>query len=257
VLLNLLSNAIKFTERGRVDVAVQSRSLNDGRVEVRFSVSDSGAGISGEDIERLFVAFQQLDGSMSRKHGGAGLGLAISRRLAELMNGTISVGSTPKRGSTFHFTIVGEPTVLAATESPEPATPPIRANRDLRILLADDDAVNRLVVTGMLQHLGYQPDAVTNGVEVLEALKRKPYDVVLMDVQMPKLDGLEVTRRIRSERGEEPYIIALTAHSLAGDRERCLAAGMNAYLSKPLSMSNLEKALNVLDGSTRRTGTQF
>jgi signal transduction histidine kinase/CheY-like chemotaxis protein len=257
VLLNLLSNAIKFTERGKVEVAVQSRPLNDGRVEVRFSVSDSGKGIYAADIDRLFVAFQQLDGSASRQHGGAGLGLAISRRLAELMNGTISVASAPKHGSTFHFTIVGEPTVLAATEPAEPAKPAATVHRTLRILLADDDAVNRLVVMGMLQHLGYQADAVNNGLEVLEALDRKRYDAVLMDVQMPELDGLEVTRRIRSERGEEPYIIALTAHSLAGDRERCLEAGMNAYLSKPLSMGELATALQVLDGAARRTGTQF
>ena len=255
VLINLLSNAIKFTERGKVEVTVQSRPLDDGRVEVRFSVSDSGAGISPADVDRLFVAFQQLDGTASRRHGGVGLGLAISRRLAELMNGKISVASAPKHGSTFHFTIVGEPTVLAATEPTEPLKPATPANRNLRILFADDDAVNRLVVMGMLQHLGYHADAVNNGLEVMEVFKR--YDVILMDVQMPGLDGLEVTRRIRSEHGDHPYIIALTAHSLAGDRERCLDAGMNDYLSKPLSMSDLEKALNAIDGSARRTGTRY
>ena len=251
VLLNLLSNAIKFTERGNVTVAVQSRPLEDGRVEVRFSVSDSGVGIAGEDAGLLFVAFQQLDGSASRQHGGAGLGLAISRRLAELMGGTITVESTPKQGSTFHFTITGDPTVLTARESPEPAAPAVPADRGFRILLAEDDAVNRMVFMGMLQYLGYQADAVHNGSEVLEVLDRKHYDAVLMDVQMPGMDGLEVTRRIRSERGEGLYIIALTAHSLAGDRERCLAAGMNAYLSKPVSMSDLEKALAALDDSAQ------
>ena len=251
VLLNLLSNAIKFTERGNVTVAVQSRPLEDGRVEVRFSVSDSGIGIAGEDAGLLFVAFQQLDGSASRQHGGAGLGLAISRRLAELMGGTITVESTPKQGSTFHFTITGDPTVLTSRETPPRAMPAVPADRGLRVLLAEDDAVNRMVFMGMLQHLGYQADAVHNGIEALEALDRKHYDAALMDVQMPGLDGLEVTRRIRSERGEGLYIIALTAHSLAGDRERCLAAGMNAYLGKPVSMSDLEKALAALDDSAR------
>jgi signal transduction histidine kinase/CheY-like chemotaxis protein len=251
VLLNLLSNAIKFTERGNVTVAVESRPLEDGRVEVRFSVSDSGVGIAGEDAGLLFVAFQQLDGSASRQHGGAGLGLAISRRLAELMGGTITVESTPKQGSTFHFTITGDPTVLTARESPELAAPAVPADRGFRILLAEDDAVNRMVFMGMLQYLGYQADAVHNGIEVLEVLEHKHYDAVLMDVQMPGMDGLEVTRRIRSERGEGLYIIALTAHSLAGDRERCLAAGMNAYLSKPVSMNDLEKALAALDDSAQ------
>lgn len=243
MLLNLLSNAVKFTTRGTVDVALSSRPLEDGRIEVRFSVSDTGPGIGHDDLERLFVAFQQIDGSSSRQHGGAGLGLAISRRLTELMGGTMTVDTQPGRGSTFHFTIVGEP--VPPDEAPaEPSRPsePTAARR-LRVLLAEDEAINRIVVLGMLQHLGYEADSVNNGIELLETLERRSYDVVLMDVQMPGMDGLEVTRRIREENGRQPYIIALTAHALAGDRERCLAAGMNDYLSKPLGLDDLRKAL--------------
>ena len=244
VLLNLLSNAIKFTEQGSVQVAVSSRAVDDGRVEVRFSVTDSGAGIAGDDVERLFAPFQQLDGSSSRQHGGAGLGLAISKRLTELMGGSIEVETAPGRGSTFQFTIAGEPASLPSIPAAEPserAGPTV--GRALRILLVEDDAINRIVVAGMLHYLGYRADEVNNGFEALQALERETYDVILTDVQMPGLDGLEVTRRIRAANGNQPHIIALTAHALSGDRERCLAAGMNDYLSKPVSMDDLQHAL--------------
>jgi signal transduction histidine kinase/CheY-like chemotaxis protein len=242
VLLNLLSNAIKFTSEGSIEVSMSTRTLDDGRVEARFSVSDTGPGIAAEELGRLFVAFQQIDGSASRQAGGAGLGLAISKRLAELMGGAITVDTEPGLGSTFHVTIAGETATLdapsVASESLE-----IAGRRPLRVLLAEDEAVNRVVVVGMLQHLGHHADSVNDGFELLEALGREPYDVVLMDVQMPGMDGLEVTRRIRAAAGEQPYIIAVTAHALAGDRERCLAAGMNDYLSKPLSLNGLKEAL--------------
>ena len=243
VLLNLLSNAIKFTPAGRIDVAVSSRSLEDGRVEVRFSVTDTGPGIAGGDLGRLFLAFQQLEGSSSRQYGGAGLGLAISKRLTELMGGTITVETAPGRGSTFHFTVVGEPAELPAPPSAEVSVQPRAGRRSLRILMAEDDVISRIVVLDMLQQLGHQADSVTNGIEALEALDRQAYDVVLMDVQMPGLDGLEVTRRIRNTTGNDVHIIALTAHALSGDRERCLAAGMNDYLSKPVRLSDLQNAL--------------
>jgi len=241
VLLNLLTNAIKFTAQGRVGVAVSSRSTDDGRVEVRFSVSDTGRGIAREDVDRLFVAFQQLDGSSSRQFPGAGLGLAISRRLTELMGGTMTVETEPDRGSTFHFTIVGEPAVVAAPERVEPS--PATSPASLRILLAEDEAVNRIVVLDMLERLGYDAVAVDNGIDALERLGAEAYDVVLMDVQMPGLDGFEVTRRIRATPGRQPHIIALTAHALSGDRERCLDAGMNDYLSKPVIMADLQQVL--------------
>jgi len=243
VLLNLLSNAIKYTSAGRVDVGVSSRLLDDGRVEVRFSVSDTGPGIASEDLERLFVAFQQVDGSASRKHGGAGLGLAISKRLTELMGGTMTVDTKPGRGSTFHFTIVGETSdlPLPAPEIVERLRPPHASS--LRILLAEDEAINRIVVLHMLEQLGYEADVVSNGIEALQAIERDTYDVILMDIQMPEMDGFEVTRRIRSAKRDQPHIIAITAHALSGDRERCLAAGMDDYLSKPVRLRDLQFAL--------------
>jgi len=242
VLLNLLSNAIKFTQQGSVEVALFTRPLANGRIEACFSVRDTGPGITSRDVGRLFVAFQQLDGSSSRQHGGAGLGLAISKRLTELMGGTIRVQSTPGRGSAFQFTIAGKPASLPSP--PETAQSRPAAPASLRILLAEDEAINRIVILGMLQHLGYEADSVNNGTEVLEALEHENYDVVLMDIQMPGLDGLEVTRRIRGDTDRaQPRIIALTAHALSGDRERCLGAGMDAYLSKPLGLRELQDAL--------------
>ena len=243
VLLNLLSNAIKFTNAGRVDVTVSSRPLDDGSVVVRFDVSDTGPGIASEDLDRLFVAFQQVDGSASRKHGGAGLGLAISKRLTELMGGTMTVDSTPGRGSIFHLTVVGKPSDLPLPASEIAEQPRPAHGLSLRILLAEDEAINRIVVLHMLRQLGYEADAANNGIEALQALERDTYDVILMDIQMPDMDGFEVTRRIRSARREQPHIIALTAHALAGDRERCLAAGMNDYLSKPVRLRDLQFAL--------------
>jgi signal transduction histidine kinase/ActR/RegA family two-component response regulator len=242
VLLNLLSNGIKFTPAGSVAVALSSRPLENGRVEVRFSVTDTGPGIAGDDLPRLFVAFQQLDGSSSRQHGGAGLGLAISQRLTELMGGTITVESTPGRGSTFTFTIAGQPAELIAPP-PSELSSQASPHRSLRILLVEDDAINRMVVLGMLQHLGYPADSANDGYEALQALARQTYDVVLMDIQMPGLDGFEVTRHIRTAPGSQPHIIAVTGHALSGDRERCLAAGMDDYLSKPVSMTDLQDAL--------------
>jgi len=243
VLLNLLSNGIKFTARGKVGVSVSSRALDDGRAEVRFSVTDTGLGIAGDDVGRLFVAFQQLDGSWSRQHGGAGLGLAISKRLTELMGGTLTVESAPGRGSTFHFTIAGEPAELPRPQPPALPRQPAPPLRPLRVLLAEDEEINRVVVLHMLEQLGHRADSVGNGIQALQALEHEAYDVVLMDVQMPGLDGFEVTRRIRDAGGKRPHIIALTAHALSGDRERCLAAGMNDYLSKPVGLVALQDAL--------------
>ncbi len=243
VLLNLLSNAIKFTSTGSVDVAVSSRPLEDGRIEVAFSVTDTGLGIASDDFGRLFVAFQQLEGSTSRRFGGAGLGLAISKRLTELMGGTITVDSAPGRGSTFRFTITGEAVAFPATPAAlQPGQQPA-AQRPLRILLAEDDAINRVVVMDMLEQLGHHADSASDGLEALRALEQQTYDVVLMDVQMPGMDGLEVTRRLRSAGSDRIRIVALTAHALSGDRERCLAAGMNGYLSKPVRFADLQNAL--------------
>jgi signal transduction histidine kinase/HPt (histidine-containing phosphotransfer) domain-containing protein/ActR/RegA family two-component response regulator len=246
VLLNLLGNAVKFTPRGEVRVAVSARTLSDGRVEAHFAVTDTGIGIPREELGRLFVAFQQLDGSLARKHGGTGLGLAISKSLTELMGGEIWAESTAGKGSTFHFTIVGE----AAAAPLRRAVLPDRGDRSgarhpLRILVAEDHPLNRQVMLGLLEHLGYGADIAGNGGEALEALARQGYDVVLMDVQMPEMDGLETTRRIRRQlpADRQPRIFALTAHAMSGDRERCLEAGMDGYLSKPVQIADLAAVL--------------
>jgi signal transduction histidine kinase/DNA-binding NarL/FixJ family response regulator len=247
VLVNLLGNAVKFTPRGEVRLSLSARHLEEGRWEAHFAVADTGIGIAAEDLDRLFVAFQQLEASLSRRHGGTGLGLAISKRLTELMGGRIWAESTVGQGSTFHFTIVGE---AAAVPILRPVAPR-GSGRDLarfhplRILLAEDHPVNQQVILGLLRHLGYQADLARNGQEALAALAREHYDVVLMDVQMPEMDGLEATRRLRRELPAEcqPRVLAMTAHAMFEDRERCLEAGMDGYLSKPVQIADLEAAL--------------
>jgi CheY-like chemotaxis protein len=255
VLLNLLANAVKFTPRGEVRIAVSARPRGDGRVEARFAVGDTGIGIAKADLDRLFIPFQQVDGSASRRYGGAGLGLVISKRLTELMGGSIWVESTVGKGSTFHFTVVGEaaaspPPPLPVAPRPAAASP--KAFAPLRLLLAEDDRINQLVMLALLEHLGFRADLANNGLEVLAALDQRTYDVILMDVQMPELDGLEATRRIRLQPSPQPYVIALTAHALAGDRERCLAAGMDAYIAKPVLFEDLRAALAAVAPRTAR-----
>jgi signal transduction histidine kinase len=239
VLLNLLGNAVKFTAAGSIEVAMRSRPLEDGRIEVRFSVADTGRGIAEEDRERLFVAFEQLDGSSRRQYGGTGLGLAISKRLAELMGGTISVESEPDRGSIFHFTIAGEP--AAASEAA--AVHQLASQKSLSVLLVEDDPVNRLIILDMLEQLGHRTQSATDGQAALRALERATFDVILMDVQMPGLDGFEVTQQIRTATQSRVHIIAITAHALDSDRDRCLVAGMNDYLAKPVRIGPLRAAL--------------
>jgi signal transduction histidine kinase/ActR/RegA family two-component response regulator len=247
VLVNLVGNAVKFTPRGEVRVSLSARRLPGGLCEACFAVADTGPGIPAEKLDRLFVAFQQVDGSLARLHGGTGLGLAISRRLTELMGGRIWAESTVGQGSTFHFTVIGEP---AAAPRPRPvvsrgAGRDLARRHPLEILLAEDHPVNQQVILGFLEHLGYRADLAADGREVLAALERRSYDVILMDVQMPEMDGLSATRCIRSQlpADRQPQIIAMTAHAMLGDRERCLAAGMNGYLSKPVKLAELEEAL--------------
>jgi signal transduction histidine kinase/ActR/RegA family two-component response regulator len=258
VLVNLIGNAIKFTPRGEVLVSLSARPLSDGLTEARFTVADTGPGIAPEDLERLFVAFQQVDGSLARRHSGTGLGLAISKRLTELMGGRIWAESTVGQGSTFHFTIVGE----AAAPLPPAAAAPVvdrglAQRHPLEILLAEDHPVNQKVILSLLEHLGYHADLAANGREVLELLERRSYDIILMDVHMPEMDGLAATRFIRQELPFDcqPRIIAMTAAAMPGDHERCLAAGMNGYLSKAVRLHELQDALESTPRRARRTGT--
>jgi CheY-like chemotaxis protein len=279
ILINLLSNAVKFTEKGKVEVLVTSRALKTGvlknsededEVEVRdsknsgqqlhFIIRDTGIGIPQDRMDKLFQSFSQVDMSTTRKYGGTGLGLAISRRLIEIMEGQIWVESEVDKGSTFHFTIpvdVPVPSVHLPVYMPdtkEGSAPPqccarcetqCNAHTNMRILLAEDNAVNKKVVLQMLRKLGYRADAVADGQEVLKALERQVYDLVLMDIQMPEMDGMEAARQIRKQRpaAEQPCIMALTAYAMEGDRERCLEAGMDGYISKPVKIDELKAAL--------------
>ncbi|HYW88368.1 MAG TPA: ATP-binding protein, partial [Chloroflexota bacterium] len=243
ILLNLLSNAIKFTEKGEVVLTVQC-GAGDALV---FAVRDTGIGLSAEALGKLFRDFSQADAGTARRYGGTGLGLAISKRLAELMGGTMSAESPgPGHGSTFRFTIHAP-----AAETPLSAAARATIDADhgqrhpLSILLAEDNVVNQKLALRLLSRMGYRADVVSDGQQVIESIARQPYDVVLMDVQMPEMDGLEATRRIveRWPGGKRPRIIAMTANAMVDDRAACTAAGMDGYLSKPIRVDQLAQAL--------------
>ncbi|MBZ5728478.1 MAG: response regulator [Acidobacteriia bacterium] len=245
VLLNLAGNAIKFTARGEVAVEVSAASTAEERVTLEFAVRDTGMGIPLDKQQTIFDAFSQADGSMTRRFGGSGLGLSISSRLVSMMGGAIAVESRPGEGSRFHFNIEvasahEEAGQAPAAEAETPARP--AAGPALRILVAEDNAVNQRVVIRLLERRGHSVAVAANGREALAALVREPFDLILMDVQMPEMSGFEATERIRrSERGSGHHIpiIAMTAHAMAGDRERCMACGMDAYVSKPLRPKDL------------------
>jgi len=248
ILTNLLNNAVKFTERGKVTISVSGRKQEDSTYEIHFAVEDTGIGIPEDKIERLFQPFSQVDASTTRKYGGTGLGLAISKRLVNLMGGKMWVESIVGIGSTFHFTIMAESNTDVLVDNFESASGEDLSHADidrtLRILLAEDNVVNQKVTQKMLSKLGYRATVVANGIEVLQALENQHYDVILMDVQMPEIDGLEATRAIRQRWKDGPKIIAMTASALKGDREMCLAAGMDDYISKPVRMEDLARKLS-------------
>ena len=246
VLLNLLNNALKFTDRGRVQLIVSGSDLGGGRSLLSFQVTDTGIGISQEHLERIFLPFNQGDTSSTRKYGGTGLGLTISRRLVEMMGGSISVVSAPGKGSIFTFTARVEAVpAVAAVKLEERIDANLARRYPLRILVAEDNPVNQKVALMVLGKMGYAADLAANGREALERLREHRYDVILMDVQMPEMDGLTAARAIRSEfpRDHQPLIIALTAHAMNDDIARCREAGMDDYLSKPLRVPRLGDAL--------------
>ncbi|NTV63520.1 MAG: response regulator, partial [Oscillochloris sp.] len=225
----------------------------DGRVQIAIRVHDTGIGITADQIQHIFQPFVQADSSTTRRYGGSGLGLAISRQLAELMGGHLEVLSTPQVGSTFTLTLTMRPSDPQDGYSAPPLEWPSAlrhqpvhfADRPLRVLIAEDNPINQTVTLHLLERLGCQADVTANGVEALAAVIHAPYDVVLMDVEMPELDGEQTTRAIRTygEMIYQPYIVALTAHALADDRDRAIAAGMNAYLSKPVQLEDLRVVL--------------
>ncbi len=253
VLTNLAGNAIKFTQAGEVAIHVTVEEEGESAVLLRFAVRDTGIGIPADKIGLLFSKFNQVDASITRQYGGSGLGLAISKQLAELLGGRIGVESSVGKGSEFWFTArLGR--VAGTAPAPRAPLPPslreIRnrfAGRKVRILLAEDNVINQQLGVGMLKGMGLRVDVVANGVEALRALQTLPYDLVLMDVQMPELDGIEATRQIRlspaTVLNPRIPIIALTACAMQGDRDRFLAAGMNDHVAKPVSPQALVAAL--------------
>lgn len=255
ILVNLLGNAVKFTAAGEVNLSVTGQK-KEPHYELSFMVQDTGIGIPQDRIKNLFEPFHQLDSSTTRKFGGTGLGLAICKRLVTLMSGAIWVESEPEKGSTFHFTVqTSLPTVISGQEKNGrfPDTTSSKSQFDktlgtehpLRILLAEDNLINRKVALRMLERLGYAADVATNGLEAVEALSRQPYDLILMDIQMPEMDGLKATQCIRQEwpASRQPRIVALTANALVGDREMYLAGGMDDYVSKPIKVEELKRIL--------------
>ncbi|MEI6666742.1 MAG: GAF domain-containing protein [Acidobacteriota bacterium] len=252
IVANLVANAVKFTKKGSVTVSVSARLLEPGAYELAFAVRDTGIGIPANLIDRLFRPFSQVDASTTRHYGGTGLGLAISRRLCELMGGRMWVESEEGRGSAFHFTIradaaSGPAGELDATTSlaASAVDPGLAARVPLRVLLVEDNAINQRVVQLMLSRMGYRADVANNGVEGVVATARQDYDLVLMDVQMPEMDGLEATRAIRraGSAARRPWIVGVTASATVEDREKCLSAGMNGYLSKPIQIIDLQQAI--------------
>jgi PAS domain S-box-containing protein len=275
ILTNLLGNAIKFTEQGQVALAVETESMGDSSAVLRFHVSDSGIGVPSERRDAIFTPFVQADGSTTRKYGGTGLGLSICRDLVGLLGGRLWLAGDVGQGSTFSFTICVElprpsesadacpqvpvqtPTGTGRVRHPQtapdqPGATPVPHSRPLRILLAEDNKVNQLIACRLLEKRGHSVVIATTGKEALRLLEEAGpdrFDLILMDVQMPEMDGLEATRIIRAgevSTGRHVPIVAMTAHAMKGDQERCLAAAMDGYLSKPIHVDQLFTIIQTL-----------
>ncbi|MBL8174250.1 MAG: response regulator [Bryobacterales bacterium] len=244
ILLNMIGNAIKFTAHGEVRVGVELRRDLGDQAILCFLVHDTGIGIPQDKLAIIFEAFRQADGSTNRTYGGTGLGLAISRRLVEMMGGEVFVESEPGKGSTFSFTLRLDYAELQSKDAPIQTA--ARTGPALRILLAEDNPVNQKLALRVLEKQGHFVEVVPNGKLALELLADHPFDLVLMDVQMPEMDGLTATRLLREREngsGRRIPVVALTANAMKGDREKCLAAGMDSYVSKPIHVSELISAV--------------
>jgi len=247
ILLNLVSNALKFTSEGSVSVSARVQSLQHDRADIRIEVKDTGIGIDAAGRERLFSAFTQADGSTTRKYGGTGLGLAIVRQLVEMMQGELGIEGAPDEGSTFWFTL---PLAISHEAlKTDPGLPPMQLREKLhgRVLLAEDNPINQMVARKMLEKIGVETELAANGQEALDLLCERSFDAVLMDCQMPVLDGFSATRQLREweqQQQRKPLpVIAMTANVMEGDRERCLEAGMDDYIGKPFRNEDLHATL--------------
>ena len=259
IMLNLLSNAIKFTDRGGITISTRVMDRGQGQVSVQVTVSDTGIGMTPQQLERIFNPFEQADSSTSRRFGGTGLGLAICKQLAELMGGAIRAESSPDNGSSFHLELQLQ-TVAPGQCQPAEASGDagqVAAQKPLRLLIAEDNAVSARLLQNVLARLGHTCVAVTNGRDAVECSKTEPFDAILMDVQMPLMDGTEATAIIRNREQEQQStpvpIIALTAHALRSDRERYLSQGFDGYLAKPFKVQALALELQRVVGDAGTT----
>ncbi|MEZ4827704.1 MAG: ATP-binding protein [Bacteroidia bacterium] len=258
VLVNLVSNALKFTHKGSIQIharlynTAENPFQHNDPLELEFEVTDTGIGIPEEKQATIFDSFQQVDNSISRKFGGVGLGLAITKKLLELMKGGIRVESTEGKGSSFIFfisTIVDKEAEASALkvkpESQFAFNDTLGERFPLRILVAEDNMINQTVIEGILEKMGFEIEIVSDGREAVDALERSAFDLVFMDIQMPEMDGITATKTIIEKYGQlhRPVIIAMTANAMIGVREEYLAAGMDDYISKPFKLQDLEHAI--------------
>ena len=243
ILINLVENAVRFTQQGEVRLrifhpAASSIRTKGEQIGLAFEVADTGSGIETEALEELQHFFSRTDPA-AQTFGGAGLGLVLSDRLVQLLNGHIRVTSEPGKGARFDFTIVVKPAPQKATPAPAEALPRLAEKYPLRILLAEDNPINRQLAVMILDKMGYSCGVAENGKEVLDQLQKESFDLIFMDIQMPEMDGLEATRHIRRGRGRQPVIIAMTANTTRKDRDDCITEGMNDFLSKPVHLDEL------------------
>jgi CheY-like chemotaxis protein len=251
ILFNLVGNALKFTEQGEVSVRVYPEGVdaNPSRFDLCFDVSDTGIGIPKDKLESIFEPFTQADGSYTRRFGGTGLGLSIIKRFTELLGGTVRIESEEGVGTTVSFRIPVKAAEGGESVAEEGSATTVALPFALKILLAEDDLSNQLVAKRLLEKQGHTVVSVATGIEALDAVRKERFDLVLMDVQMPEMEGSEATKEIRKEtRFKDLPIIALTAHAMSGDKERFMEAGMNGYLSKPIDMEELAKVLGGVIG---------
>ncbi len=246
ILYNLIGNAIKFTEKGEIAIRLKCSETSDDSLRLDFAVKDSGIGIQPKKIATIFDPFVQADGSFRRRYSGTGLGLSIVKKLVELMQGEISIQSETGKGTTISFFIIVQPS--QATQALESSAPTVVDGNDQpkHVLVVEDEHINALVVSSMLEKIGHTATVVDNGYKALDLLKKENFDCILMDIQMPQMDGIETARAIRQNTCDnccKTPIIALTAHAMKGDKELFLEAGMNDYLTKPVEIEDLQKVL--------------